>query len=150
MSIIRWNPVRDPWLEMKRAQEEMDRLFRSLWSNDETGRGAPGLFPAMNLSADKEQVKIRCEMPGVPQEKIDLSIDRDTLTIKGQRELEQKGSDVSYHRRERRGGYFNRTLSLPFEVDPEKASAKYSNGVLEVTVQRAEASKPRQVSIKVD
>jgi len=148
MSILRWNQAREPWQEMRRVQEDMDRMFRSLWGQDEANRWSPGLFPAMNLSSDAERVTVRCEMPGVPMDKIDLTVTRDALTLKGQRELQQKGAEVSYHRRERRGGYFNRTISLPFEVDPEKAAASYKNGVLEVVIARVATTKPRQIAIK--
>jgi len=148
MAIIRWNPVRDPWNEVKRVQEEMDRLFRTFGSSEDPAACGCGLFPAINLSSDQEKVTVRCEMPGVPMEKIDLSISRDTLTLQGQRDLGQTGAEVSYHRRERRGGHFNRTISLPFQVDPEKAVATYKNGLLEVVVQRDEAAKPRQIAIK--
>jgi len=148
MSILRWNQVRDPWQEMRRVQEDMDRALRTHWGQEDASHASTGLFPAMNLSSDTERVTVRCEMPGVPMDKVDLSITRDTITLKGQRELQQKSPEVSYHRRERRGGYFNRTINLPFEVDPEKAAATYKNGVLEVVVGRAEATKPRQITIK--
>lgn len=147
MAIIRWNPIRDPWSEMKRVQDEMDRLFRSYFG-EERHRWSTGLFPAINLLTDEKSVMVRCEMPGVNMDKIDLSTTRDSLTIKGERELPQSGAEMSYHRRERRGGYFNRTINLPFEVDPEKAQASYKNGVLEVRIERAAKAMPRQITVK--
>lgn len=149
MAIIRWNQSSEPWSEMKRVQEEMNRLFRSYWGEDARNRSSVGLFPSLNLATDEKTVTLRAEMPGVTLEKIDLSITQDTISIKGEREQTKSGTDISFHRRERRTGYFNRTVSLPFEVDPERARASYKDGVLEVVVDRGEKTKPRQISVKV-
>jgi len=149
MAIINWNANKDPWAEMRRVQGDMDRVWRSLWGTDDRSVCSTCLFPALNLSTDEKTVTVRAEMPGVALDKVDISIVHDTVTIKGERDLNQAGSEVSYHRRERRGGYFNRTVTLPYEVDPEKARATFTNGVLEVVVERAARSLPKKVSIQV-
>ncbi len=147
MTRLLWNPAGSLWDEMERFRQEMDRLFGSFGRLGGLRAHSPGVFPAMNLSSDERSVTVRCEMPGVPMENIDLSITRDTLTLKGHRERDGKDEDVSYHRRERRMGYFNRTITLPFEVDPEKAQASYKDGVLTVTVERAAKNLPKKISI---
>jgi len=150
MALIRWNQGRDAWTELYRVQDQMDRLFRNFMGYDERQRWSVGLFPAMNISSDQKAVTVRYEMPGVPMEKIELSINKDALTIKGERDLAQTAVEASYHRRERRGGVFNRTVTLPVEVDPEKSHATYKDGVLEVVIERAEATLPRQIAIKTE
>lgn len=145
MSYHYWMPAGDPWHELRRAHAEMDRLFRQ--GRGRTGGRSAGVFPAMNVCSDDRTVTVRCEMPGVPLDALDISLTRDTLTIKGQRVTPPAPDGVSYHRRERRGGHFNRTLNLPFEVDPEKARAHYKEGVLKVTVERAAATMPRQLTV---
>jgi len=148
MAIVRWNPAREQWSELRRMQEEMDRVFRSFLNTDEQWKGATALFPALNLSTDEKSVTLRCELPGVAPDKVDLSITKDTLTLKGERDVAKPLGEVSYHRRERRGGTFNRTVTLPFEVEPEKARASFKNGILEVSVERAQRTMPRQITIK--
>jgi len=101
----------------------------------------------VNVCAEDRTVTVRCEMPGVPLDALDISLTRDTLTVKGQRLTRVSREGVSYHRRERREGHFNRTLNLPFEVDPEKAKASYKDGVLKVTVERAASTMPRQLTV---
>jgi len=150
MSLIRWNRGNDVWNEMRRVQYEMDQVFRDLMGNQEQFRWTSGLFPALNMIADEQKVALRYEMPGVPLDKVDITITGDTLTVKGERDLGQTNKEASFHRRERRGGYFNRTINLPCEVDPEKAKASYKNGVLEVEIERAEKTKPRQITIKAE
>jgi len=150
MALIRWNPTGDVWGEMRRVQGEMDRLFGGLLAGSDRARGVGGVFPSLNLYADDKKVTLRYEMPGVPLDKVDITITGDTLTVKGERDLGQSSKEMSFHRRERRGGYFNRTVTLPVEVDPEKAVAKYHNGVLEVVIDRAEKTKPRQIPIKAE
>jgi len=133
---------------MRRVQSELDRLFNGFLAGGDRNHPVPGVFPSMNLYADDKKVTLRYEMPGVPLEKVEITITGDTLTVKGERDLGQSSKEMSFHRRERRGGYFNRTVNLPFEVDPEKAAASYKNGVLEVVIDRAARSKPRQITIK--
>jgi len=151
MSLIRWNRGGDAWSEIRRVQQEMDQVLRDLVGYQDNVRWTTGLFPALNMIADEQKVALRCEMPGVPMDKVDITITGDTLTVKGERDLGQQAvKEASYHRRERRGGYFNRTINLPFEVDPEKAKASYKNGVLEVEIERAAKTKPRQITIKAE
>ena len=86
------------------------------------------------------------ELPGVDPEDLDISIVSDSLTLSGERPLEQDG-DVKYHRRERWHGSFSRTMQMPFRVDSENVEANFRNGVLEVLLPRAEEDKPRRISV---
>ncbi len=132
----------DPFADMRRLQDEVNRLFSS------TTRPAPAAgFPAMNAYAGEDGVVITAELPGVESGSLDISVFRDTLTLRGRREAEA-ADPRSYHRRERRHGQFTRTVSLPFRVDPDRVEANLEHGVLRLTLHRPEEDKPRKIAIK--
>ncbi|MBD3226285.1 MAG: Hsp20 family protein [Caldithrix sp.] len=132
----------EPWHEVERIQNEMNRLFNSRLSR---GRLA---YPAVNVWNDSEKVIVTTELPGYDPQKIDLSILNDELVIRGKREPEKSGDDIQIHRQERPIGDFERTVALPYRVDSEKVDAHYEKGVLTITLPRAESDKPRKISIK--
>lgn len=138
MSPLGW----DPFVEMRRMQDEMNRLFAGL-----EGRPAMGAFPPVNVWYGENSVVVTAEIPGVRRDDIDLTIREDTLTIRGTREPEVKGSDVAWHRRERAYGEFERIVDLPFRVDPDRVEARFTNGLLEVELQRPEEDRPKKIRI---
>jgi HSP20 family protein len=131
---------------MDRLQREMNRLF------SETSRW-PGLsvaptFPAMNVWTDQGVAVVTAELPGLNPEEIDISVQNDTLTLRGSREPEGAQEGKSYHRRERGSGNFTRSLQLPFQVESDKVEANYEKGILSISLPRAEADKPKKIAIK--
>jgi len=134
--------------ELERMRQQMDRLFE-----DFTGRVikeptvAAGLFPLLNLSEDKDNYYIRAELPGIRPEDLEISVTLDTLTISGERKIPEE-KNVSYYRREREAGKFNRVVSLPGQIDIEKVEAKYKNGILTIILPKAETSKVKQITVK--
>jgi HSP20 family protein len=94
-----------------------------------------------------DQAVVTTELPGVDRETIDVSVSGNVLTLKGSRNPEELKEDESYHRRERWHGEFSKTLDLPFDIEVQKVEAKFSKGILTVTLPRAEAEKPRKISI---
>ena len=132
----------DPFQEMRRLQDEVNRLFSSTWSRPT----APG-FPAVNAFAKEDGIVITAELPGVDAGNLDVSVFRDTLTLRGTRAAEA-GDPRAYHRRERRQGQFVRTVTLPFRVDPERVEASMEHGVLRLTLHRPEEDKPRRIAIR--
>lgn len=134
------------WREMERLQREMNRLF-STYTPDRL-RAAPG-YPPMNIWENEAGEVVSAEMPGVHIEDIDLSVEGDTLTISGVRSLDQLPEAAHYHRRERRAGEFRRSIRLPFPVDVEQIKASFNDGILTITLPRAEAEKPKKISIKI-
>lgn len=132
----------DPWSEFQRIENEMNRVLSRYVSPSTSD------FPAVNIWADGEQALVTTEIPGIDSDKIDISVIGKTLMIKGSREPEKPDEESSYHRRERWYGQFTKTIELPFNIEADKVSAKFSNGILTIRLPRAEAEKPKKISIK--
>jgi HSP20 family protein len=131
--------------EMERLRREMNRLF-SDWPSQAGWSTAPS-YPAMNVWTDEDSAIVTAELPGVNLDNIDISVENDVLTLRGERQRdEQEG--VTYHRRERRSGSFVRTFRVPFRVDAEQVEATFKNGVLSIALPRAEEDKPKRISVK--
>jgi HSP20 family protein len=132
----------DPWPEIQRLQQEMNRIFSSAsqpYSHE---------FPAINAWAGEEGMVVTAELPGADPEKLDISVVGDSLTVSGNREAEALKDGESYHRQERSVGRFTRTIQLPFHVDTARVAATYERGILNVVLPRSEAEKPKKISIK--
>lgn len=132
--------------EMERLRREMNRLFsdwptRSRW-------GTTPSYPAMNVWTDEDSAILTAELPGIERENIDISVEDDTVTLRGERWPEKEEEDVTYHRRERRHGSFVRTFRLPFRVEAENVEATFKNGVLNIALPRAPEDKPRKISVR--
>ena len=127
-----------PFRDLRRLQEEMNRLTRSATT--------PQGFPAINVYAHQDEIVITAELPGVKEDDLDITVHRDTVTLRGQRP-DQPEAAQGYHRRERRSGPFGRTFSLPFQVDPERVEAKLRNGILTLTLHRPEHDKPKRIRV---
>jgi len=102
----------------------------------------------MNIWTDQDSAIVTAELPGVDLEDIEISVEDDTLTLRGDRQREELEEGVTYHRQERRFGSFLRTFQLPFRVDAEKVDATLKNGVLSVFLPRAEEDRPRRIVIR--
>ena len=143
MLLSRW----DPFFDMSKTLEEMDRIFNA--ANRPLGlRSVPrGTFPAINIYNQGDQMVLLAEIPGVNPDDLELTVLEDTVTLKGDRSSDSNDEDRIY-RRERVAGEFSRTLTLPDSVDPDKVSAEYKNGVLRVSLEKAEPAKARQIKIQ--
>ncbi len=141
----RYSPL-SIWREMDRLHREMDRLFEEFVPR--RLRTAPG-FPAMNVWADEESVIVTAELPGLDSKDIQLDVLDGTLTLRGERKPDELPEGARVHRQERGYGKFARTLELPFKVDVDKVKATFKNGVLQVTLPRAEEDRPKKIAIKV-
>jgi HSP20 family protein len=105
-----------------------------------------GTFPPINVGATSERVDVYLFAAGLDPKSIDLSIQQNLLSVAGSRRLETN-EQAEYYRRERFDGDFRRVVTLPDDVDPERVEAKYRDGVLQVTIQRREAARPRQITV---
>jgi HSP20 family protein len=136
---------------MNRLRTEMDRLFDDFSHEFPMFGRVTGLhgrgFPSLNVWEDEQSLFIEAEVPGMKMEELEVTVMGHELTIKGQRGGERR-EGTTYHRRERGAGSFSRTLRLLTDVSPDKVEATLVNGVLTVTLPKAEAAKPRKIEVK--
>ena len=149
MSIMRWRPMRD----LTRIREDMNRLFDEFFSGwPEWGRGLlEGEWtPSIDLAEKDDEIVVTAELPGVKQDDVDITITNDILTLKGEKKEEKESKEQNYHRLERCYGSFQRSIRLPTGVQGDEAKASYRDGVLQVTIPKAEEAKPKQIKINVE
>jgi HSP20 family protein len=113
-----------------------------------TGLAAAPSYPAMNVWTNQDGAIVTAELPGFDPESLDISVVNDTLTVAGNRCAETAAEGARYHRRERRCGRFTRSFQLPFLVEGDQVEASFENGVLEIDLPRAEADKPRKITVR--
>jgi HSP20 family protein len=107
----------------------------------------PSFFPPLNVWEEGENIRVEAEIPGVKIEEVEVSFDNGELTLKGEKKFETK-ENAPLHRRERLYGAFTRTLTLPWEIVADKVSAELKDGILTITLPKAEAAKPHKVAVK--
>ena len=133
--------------EVERLRRNMERMFENGLPRQDRPRQAP--VPPVNLwTNEKEGVIITCELPGLEAGSVEISVTADTLTLSGQRQEDGAAPSDHYHRRERDHGAFSRTIQLPYSINGEKVEAVMDKGVLQITLPRAEAEKPRQIQVR--
>jgi HSP20 family protein len=132
--------------QFRRLESDMGQLFgRSPWP---AGIRAVqrGTFPPINVGATPERVDVYLFAAGLDPKRIEVAIQQNLLSVSGSRKVEAD-ENAEYYRRERYDGDFRRVITLPDDVDPERVEAKYREGVLQITIQRREAARPRQVAV---
>ena len=148
MSIVRYDPFRD----LRSLQEEVNRLFTGNMARsfDEEGIARGSWSPSVDIYENKDQIVLEAELPGMKREDFDLSVENNTITLRGERHFEKKDETDNYHRVERAYGSFTRSFTLPNTVSAEGAAAEYTNGVLRVTMPKREDTKARRIEIKTN
>ncbi len=137
----------DPFREMVSLRDELDRLFDSVFGRLPRERGETYWAPPMDIEETDDAVIVRAELPGMSKDDIKISLSGDTLTISGERKQESEKKGKTYYRIERAYGKFQRTVTLPTEVEGDKAKATYRAGVLELVLPKSEKSKAKEISI---
>jgi HSP20 family protein len=107
-----------------------------------------GVFPPLNVTQDDDNFYVRAEVPGINAKELQISALRNRVSIAGKRDLPKEHERASYHRKERAEGTFNRTLTLPTFIDAERVEAQYADGILALTLPKAEEAKPRQITVR--
>ena len=133
--------------DLERMRRQMDRMFDA-YSNRMPGHSDAGVYPAVNITEDTEAFYVSAELPGVKSADLDLNVTANQLTLTGERKIPDEATDVRYHRREREAGRFSRAVALPGDIDTEKVKARLIDGILTVTIPKAEKAKPRQISVQ--
>jgi HSP20 family protein len=141
-NLMRW----DPFDDMRSLRQRMDRLFGDFAPRVLTWEPAELGF-ALDVYETDDALVVRGALPGVRPEEVDISVTGDVLTIKGETKSEEETKDGNYHRRELRYGSFARSIPLPTRVNHDKAEATFENGVLTVTLPKAEEVKPKSIKI---
>jgi HSP20 family protein len=144
MNIVRWNPFG----EVSLLQNQMNRLFEGAlkgWPGDATGTS--NWIPAVDIYESENELVVNLDLPGVEPKDVDVSVENNILTIRGERRFEEKQEKENYHRVERSYGTFARSFTLSTRVDADKIRANYHAGVLSVTLPKAEAAKPKKIQI---
>ena len=152
-SLIRWEPFRD----LVSLRDRMDRLF-----GDFAGRGWPtpgwpteegltaGMWnPPVDVYETKDSIVLKADLPDVKKEEVDISVEGNILTLRGERKREKEVKEKDFYRMERSYGAFSRSFTLPGSVDADKIEADFAGGVLKVTLPKREESKPKQIKVKV-
>jgi HSP20 family protein len=135
-----------PWRDMERLRREMNRLFND-WPTRSRWGTAPS-YPAINVWTEEDSAVVTAELPGALLENIDISVEDNMLTLRGDRQPDEMKEGAIYHRQERRYGTFLRTFQLPFRVDAENVEATFMNGVLNIVLPRAEEDKPKKIAVR--
>jgi len=155
MSLVRYqNPELSTWTPFDRLaslRDEMNRLFDF---SSPALNGNAGLFsswsPALDVSHDKDHVYVRAELPGMKKDEIDISLHNGMISISGERKHTEETKEGENYRSERFFGRFNRSVALPTRVDGNNVQATYKDGVLTVTLPKAEEAKPKQIQVNVE
>jgi len=137
-----------PFTDFDQLRREMLRMFGPLPASDVSGEASAGVFPPMNVSHDDDNFYITAEIPGIQASDLAISALRNRLSISGKREIPREHERVSYHRKERAEGSFSRTVTLPTDVAADRIEARYADGILMLTLPKAEEAKPRQIVVK--
>ncbi len=147
MDLVRWqDDFLDPTQGLDRLQREINRLFDFPRSVEARGLFDRSVSPAVDVIETQDAFVVQVDLPGIEPKNVDVSVAGNVLTLKGHRKgVEPKGE---VFRKETWEGSFQRTLSLPASVDPDKVTAVFKDGVLEVTIGKREEARPRRIAVK--
>ena len=146
-----WKPMGDLFQIHDEMGEVFDEFFDGKRSTvSQTAGGEWDWIPSVDILEAGDHVEIRAELPGVSSEHVTISVMDDTLTLKGAKKQANKANEDTYHRTERSYGRFNRLFKLPTNLQIDNVEAKFKDGVLTVSVPKAEEAKPMQVEIKTE
>ena len=145
MAITRWDPFRD----VVALQNRVNSLFRDFSEGGDSPLTTASFVPAVDIYEDAQRVTLKLEVPGVDEKDLDIRVENNTLTVKGERKFEKEEKEENFHRIERRYGSFYRAFTLPSSVDTENVQASYNAGVLKVELKKKAEAQPKQIKVNV-
>jgi HSP20 family protein len=148
-----WKPFTElaPFKEFERVRRQMDRLWDSFLEGGSRRRtDEEEWLPSLDVAETKNELVVKAEVPGMDPKDIDISLSYGRLTIKGEKRQEKEEKEADYHLVERSYGSFIRSVQLPREVQGDKISASYKNGILKITLPKSEEAKKKEIKIKVE
>lgn len=145
--LMRW----EPFSEMNSLQREINRLFSDSMKREGTGSGefvTRSWAPSVDVIENENDIVVKAELPGMEQKDIDVHLEDNQLTIKGERKFEQEDKGENYLRQERVYGSFYRSFTIGSGIQADKVSANYKNGILEIVLPKEEKVQPKKIEIK--
>ena len=150
MTLVRWQPFHNLVSIQDRMNRIFDDAFRGHRADSEDDWALGGNWaPAVDIFENDGNIVLKAELPGVDPKDVDIRVENNVLSLRGERKFENETKREDYHRVERAYGSFSRSFTLPNAVDTEKIKADYKDGVLNVTLPQKEEAKPKQISISV-
>ena len=143
-NLTHWEPVR----EMMTLREAMDRLFDDAFTRPINLRDGGWSAPAIDMYQTNDEVVVKAALPGFKAEEVQINVTGDVLTVKGEVQHEEEKKDKAWYIREQRWGSFERSVALPTDVVADKAQADFDNGILTITLPKAEEVKPKTITVK--
>jgi HSP20 family protein len=147
MAITRW----DPFQELNLITDRMNRLFQDSFApvTRDEALTTSTFVPPVDIYEDDHNITLKIEVPGIDQKDIDVRLENNTLTVRGERKFEKEEKEENFHRVERRYGSFFRAFTLPSTVDAENVNAEYDNGVLKIALAKKAEAKPKQIKVNI-
>jgi HSP20 family protein len=146
MTIVRWDSLRD----MAANQDRINRVFEGFYGRPQEDLARSSWVPPVDIySNGQHELVLKAELPDMKEEEIELTVENNTLTLRGERKLDTEVTEQQFHRIERSYGLFARTFALPPTVDADKVSAEYKAGMLTVRLPLREEAKPKQIKVEV-
>jgi HSP20 family protein len=150
MAIVRWEPFRD----LMSLQDRMNRLFDQSYGgatrgNDEDWALGGSWAPAVDIYEKDGNIVLKAELPGIDPKTVDVRVENNVLTLRGERKFEEEVKKDDFHRVERAYGTFTRSFTLPALVDTDKIKAEFKDGVLKLTIPKKNEAKPKQIQVQV-
>jgi HSP20 family protein len=142
-NLIRWEPAR----EMMSLRDAMDRLFDDAFTRPLSGRDGWSV-PAVDMYQTDDEIVVKAALPGIKADEVQINITGEVLTLKGEVKQEEEKKEKAWHIREQRYGSFERSVVLPTDVVADKAKAEFENGILTITLPKADEVKPRTITVK--
>ena len=147
MAITRWDPFRD----VLTLQNRLNTIFQDYNRGESAGDNltTASFVPPVDVYEDEHQIVLKLEIPGMKQENLDIQLENNNLSVRGERKFEKEEKEENFHRIERRYGSFYRSFTIPNTVNPDSVKADYDAGVLRIQLEKRAEAKPKQIKVQV-
>jgi|SRR5580704_16710470 HSP20 family protein len=145
MAITRWDPFRD----VLSLQNRLNSLFQEYNRGEGDALTTAAFVPPVDVYEDEHQIVLKLEVPGMKESDLDVQLENNVLTVKGERKFETEEKEENFHRIERRYGSFYRSFTIPSTVNPDSVKASYEAGVLKVELEKRAEAKPKQIKVEL-
>jgi len=147
MPIVRWDPFRDVFALQNRVNSLFHEFNRG--QNDSEPASTAAFVPAVDIYEDEHKIVLKLEVPGLKQEDLDIRIENNTLTVRGERKFDKEEKEENFHRIERRYGSFFRSFTVPNTLNTDNVKADYDAGVLRIELEKRAEAKPKQIKVQI-